>query len=226
MKITYLGQAGFLFETGGRRIIVDPYLSNSVAEIQPSNFRRFGVDERFLKLRPDFLVITHNHADHFDKETLKHYLNENSAVTVLSPCSVWQDIRQFGGTKNNYVLFNNGTVWTEKDIKFYAVKAEHSDSHAIGVIINAENKNYYITGDTLYNETIFDNLPCSNFDAVFLPINGKGNNMNYFDAANFAKRIGAKNIIPMHFGLFDELTAENFVVDNKIIPIPYQEIKI
>ena len=31
MKITWLGQAGLLFETEGMRIVVDPYLSNSVA---------------------------------------------------------------------------------------------------------------------------------------------------------------------------------------------------
>lgn len=30
MKITWLGQAGLLFETGETTILVDPYLSNSV----------------------------------------------------------------------------------------------------------------------------------------------------------------------------------------------------
>ena len=37
MKITWLGQAGLLFETNGVTIIVDPYLSDSVKEINPRN---------------------------------------------------------------------------------------------------------------------------------------------------------------------------------------------
>ena len=36
MKIVYLGQAGLLFDTNGMRILVDPYLSDSVAENEPS----------------------------------------------------------------------------------------------------------------------------------------------------------------------------------------------
>ena len=40
MKITWLGQAGLMMETGGRIILIDPYLSDSVAKINPLNYRR------------------------------------------------------------------------------------------------------------------------------------------------------------------------------------------
>ena len=66
MKITWLGQAGLLFETCGKTVIVDPYLSDSVARINPNNKRRVPTDERFLELKPDFLVLTHAHLDHTD----------------------------------------------------------------------------------------------------------------------------------------------------------------
>lgn len=36
MKTTWLGQAGILFETSGLKTIADPYLSDSVAEINPN----------------------------------------------------------------------------------------------------------------------------------------------------------------------------------------------
>ena len=51
MKITWLGQAGLLFETGGLTIVIDPYLSNSCQRLNPDSFRRVPVDERFLKLK-------------------------------------------------------------------------------------------------------------------------------------------------------------------------------
>lgn len=220
MQITWLGQAGLLFETNNKKIIVDPYLSNSVAKIQPQNYRRQPIDERFLKIKPDIIIITHNHTDHLDKETLCHYLNEESEITVLAPSGSWQEIRKFGGLKNNYVLFNSGTAWTENFAIFRAVKAEHSDEYAIGAIIQAENKNYYITGDTLYNERVFESLPDLPIEVLILPINGVGNNMNALDGESFAKRINAEYTIPVHFGMFDEMDGANISVKNKkILPI-------
>ena len=56
MKITWLGQAGLLLETDGKKIIVDPYLSQSVEKVNPKNYRRVPVDESFLKIKPDVIV--------------------------------------------------------------------------------------------------------------------------------------------------------------------------
>ena len=100
MKITWLGQAGLLMETCGKTIIVDPYLSNSVAKIQPHNERRVAVDTRFLKIQPDIILLTHNHIDHTDPETLCHYLSKDSEITVLASGNAWQNVRKtFGGIK-------------------------------------------------------------------------------------------------------------------------------
>ena len=52
MKITWLGQAGLLFETAEKKIMIDPYLSNSVESINPKNYRRVAVDEDLFKIRP------------------------------------------------------------------------------------------------------------------------------------------------------------------------------
>lgn len=225
MKITWLGQAGLLFETEGKKILIDPYLSDFVKTVNPKNYRRVPVDERFLQIKPDVILCTHNHLDHVDPETLKHYLREDTECLVLAPEGGWQEIRKFGGS-NNYVRFQNGTEWTEGGVRFRAVFAEHSDPYAIGVILSAEGKNYYVTGDTLYSERVFESLPDTELEAVFLPINGVGNNMNAADAARFAKRTGAKYAVPIHFGLFDELDPHTFEHPNRVIPRYYQEIKL
>ncbi len=225
MKITWLGQAGLMLETNGKTIIIDPYLSDSVEKIEPHNKRRVPVDKSFLEIKPDIIVLTHNHLDHTDPETLKYYLNENSQVCVLASYNAWQTVRkQLGGLKNNYVAFNCGTTWTEDGIEFEAVYAEHSDDYAIGVVIKAEDKKYYITGDTLYNEKVFSDLP-TDIDYVFLPVNGRGNNMNMADAKRFCERIGAV-AIPMHCGLFDEIDMNGFEYENKIVPEFYKEIGV
>lgn len=224
MKVTYLGQAGLLFERCGFKIMMDPYLSDSVEKINPKNYRRIPVNESFFSIKPDVMLFTHNHLDHYDPETVSHFITESSDITVLAPKSVWDEVRKIG-ENNNYILFNRHTEWTENEIKFTAVKAEHSDITPIGVIIDDGERKYYVTGDTLYNEEIFADIP-SDIYALFLPVNGVGNNMNMTDAARFAKRINAERTIPIHIGMFDELTANGFYCENKVIPKIYEEIML
>ncbi|MBQ9116475.1 MAG: MBL fold metallo-hydrolase [Clostridia bacterium] len=226
MKITWIGQAGLLFETDKVKIIVDPYLSDSVFKVNPANYRRVPVDERFLAIEPDYLLFTHDHLDHYDPETAPVYLERAHKMTVLCPESVWGEARKHGGV-HNYVCFDRGTVWTADGLRFTAVKATHSDFSAIGIIIEdlSDGRKYYITGDTLYNHGIFSDLP-DDLYAIFLPINGVGNNMNATDAAEFAKRSGAKYAVPIHFGMFDQLSPEAFQCENRVIPEIYKEIKL
>ena len=224
MKCIWLGQAGFLFRNHGFKIMGDPYLSNSVERINPKNYRRVPVNESFFEIKPDVMIFTHNHLDHYDPETVEKFITENSDILVLAPKSVWDEVRKIGGN-NNYVLFNRHTSWTENGIKFTAVKAEHSDSAPIGVIIDDGEKKYYITGDTLYNEEIFEDIP-DDIYALFLPVNGVGNNMNMTDATHFAKRVNAEKTVPIHIGMFDELTTEEFDCVNKVIAEIYKEIEL
>ncbi len=224
MKITYLGQAGLLFETENTKIMIDPYLSNSVEKIEPKNYRRQPIDESCFDIKPDILVLTHNHLDHTDPETLEKLFSKHSGICVLASKNAWNTVRKYGGN-NNYVMFNRGTEWTEKGIRFKAVHAEHSDDSAVGVLISCEGKTYYVTGDTLYNKKVFEDINVP-IDVLFLPINGIGNNMNVCDAARFAAKIGAKKTVPIHFGMFDDLNPEKFVYENRVIPEIYKEIRL
>ena len=224
MQVTWLGQAGLLFRKNGFRIMIDPYLSDSIGTLNPSKHRSFPVDEKVFLIKPDVMIFTHDHLDHFDPETAEKFLHENSSVAVLSPRTVWEKVRNYPGN-HNYILLSPGTTWTEKGIRFTAVKAEHSDPNAIGIILDDGEKKYYITGDTLYNEEIFAHIP-KDIYAVFLPINGQGNNMNMTDAANFAARIGAKFTVPIHYGLFDDIQIDTFEVTNKITLKLFEEMEI
>lgn len=225
MKVTWLGQAGLLVRSsGGVKILIDPYFSDCVGKIDPEKHRRIPVEEWLWNIEPDVLVFTHDHIDHYDPETAPYFLEKNIPITVLSPTSCWNKARQFGG-KHNYVQFDVLTEWTEKDIHFTAVKAVHSDPYAIGVLIENNEKTIYITGDTLYSRKIFDQLPNS-LDAVFLPINGVGNNMNAVDAALFAQKCGAKLAVPLHWGMMDTLNPETFIFEPKHIPVLYREFEI
>ena len=226
MKVTWLGQAGLLFDNGRTKIMVDPYLSNSVAKVNPLNDRRVPIDESLFEITPDVMIFTHDHLDHYDPETAPRFLTKQGRMTVLAPSSVWQKARQYGGG-HNYVEFDRHTEWSEHGFRFSAVKAAHSDAYAIGVVIEdlSEGKVYYVTGDTLYNTEIFEDLP-EKIDAVFLPVNGVGNNMNAIDALRFAERTGAKHAVPIHVGMFDELSPEIFEAENRLILKLYETVEV
>ena len=226
MKVTWLGQAGLYFEFDGLSVMIDPYLSDSVGRVNPASHRRVPVDERLFSLRPDVLVFTHSHLDHYDPETAERFLRAGKPMTVLAPSSVWGEVRKTG-CGHNYVLFDRLTEWTEGPVRFLAVRAVHSDPAAIGVVLQElrTGKNWYVTGDTLYSRAILEDLPEA-VEAVFLPVNGLGNNMNMADAARFAAGTGAKAAVPLHIGLFDSLDAADFRCAGKVIPDFYKPIPL
>ena len=227
MNLTWLGQGGVHLEIGGLSVLVDPYLSDAIGKSNPDRVRRIPIDESFLALTPDVLIFTHDHLDHYDPDTAPHFLHKTEkAMTVLCPSSVWRRARTEGGG-HNYVQFNRHTEWTEGSLRFRAVKAEHSDDYAIGVLIEdlSEKKVVYVTGDTLYSREVISDVDTA-VDVILLPINGAGNNMNHTDAARFAAAVGAKLAIPIHYGLYDTLDPTAFSYDTRrILPI-YNTITI
>ena len=222
-KVTYIGQAGLIFEKDGVTVMIDPYLSNYVEKVESRNYRRQPIDESIFDIKPDIMIFTHDHIDHYDPETAPRFITKETRITVLGPSSVMK-IARIRDSENNFVQFNAGTTWTEKGFKFTSVPAEHSDPFAVGVIIDDGERKYYVTGDTLYSERIFSHLPKDIF-ALFLPVNGKGNNMNMTDAADFARRVGAERVVLFHVGMFDNINPRDFDCENRIIPEIYKEIE-
>lgn len=221
MKVTWLGQAGLLFAVGEQRILIDPYFSDSVEKVNPASRRRMPAPDWVWDIRPDVLLFTHDHLDHYDPETAPRILRSREKITVLCAPATWEKARACGGG-HNYIRFARHSEWTQGGVRFAAVKAEHSDPAPIGVVIEAEGKTIYVTGDTLYSRAIFPDLP-QGIDVIFLPVNGAGNNMNAADAARFAAQTGAKRVVPLHVGLFDDLTPDVYPGGNKWALTPFKE---
>ena len=141
MKVTWLGQAGYLFESNaGTRIMIDPYLSDRLRELNGENFHReVPIKEEYLDMQLDALVLTHCHADHTDPGTLERLLKNKQPMCVLAPLNTWRDIRGTYGGGHNYIQFDRGIQWTLGDVTLKAVFAAHTDERAIGVIIEADD---------------------------------------------------------------------------------------
>lgn len=206
MTITWLGQAGFLIETrAGTKIMIDPYLSDRLHQLNGEDFvREVPIDEAYLHMQPDALVLTHCHADHTDPATLEPLLRDKEPICVLAPLNTWRDVRAQYGGGHNYVQFDRGVQWSMKDVTLRAVFALHTDERAIGVIIQADGKTVYHTGDTLYHRDIPSWIDCP-IDTLILPINGQGCNMNVLDACKLTKLLSPKSVLPMHYDMFKKM---------------------
>ena len=229
MKVTWLTHSGLFFDSGKLKIMVDPYLSDSVGKSCPEKKRRMPVNEKYFDAAPDVILITHDHLDHLDFETLGELIRRaEKPITFLASENAYGKLLALGGG-HNYVLLAPHSVWSQGGVTFYSVKAEHSDRTAAGFIIDDAKKTYYVSGDTLYNYDVIDDvldLVENGVDYAFLPIGGVGNNMNAKDAADFAYEIGARCAVPVHYGLFDDIDPAEFDFEDALILMPYEERKL
>lgn len=208
MKITWLGQFGLLIETGGKLIMTDPYLTDSIFERGVERCRRTVPPEpQLLSLRPDMLLLTHDHSDHLDVPSLRCLLSGDSPADVLCAANAWTKVRAEIGGAHNYVCMAPGTEWSTDYAHVRAVPAFHSDPTALGFVIHAEGKTVYLTGDSLYSPRLSAAVS-EPVDAMFTVINGVGNNMNCIDAARLAREIDPGFAVPVHWGLFAALSAD------------------
>lgn len=200
MRITFLGQSGYILKSGNSEIIIDPYLSDSVnhAAGRP---RMLPIPLNPNEISCDAVICTHNHLDHLDPDTVskiptgQFFITTNEGKGTLAALGI-----------NNVAALNIGDSIKVGDFEITAVFAEHT-VEAFGVIVRAEGKTLYFSGDTLFNEKLFkiaDYKP----DITFICINGRLGNMNVKEAIVTAEKIGAEINIPNHYDMF-ESNSEN-----------------
>lgn len=194
MKIKFLGQSGYLLKTENSEIIIDPYLSDSVNRVA-GRPRVLPIPIDPQDINCDAVIFTHNHLDHLDPDTVKGIPVDQFFITTNEGKI---ELEKFG--KTNVATLNAGESITVGDLEITAVFADHT-VEAFGLIVKAENKTLYFSGDTLYNEKLFD-IAQYNPDITFICINGRLGNMNVEEALVVAEKIGAKINIPNHYDMF------------------------
>jgi L-ascorbate metabolism protein UlaG (beta-lactamase superfamily) len=101
------------------------------------------------------------------------------------------------------MLFDRGVEITLDGVRFVSNYACHSDERPIGVTIVGDGKVLCHTGDTMYHRQLLEDLP-RGADALLIPINGQGYNMNVVDAARLVRYLIPTTVYPMHWDLFKQ----------------------
>lgn len=200
MKIRFLGQSGYVLKSGNTEIIIDPYLSDSVNRVA-NRPRTLPVPINPKNIRCDAVICTHNHLDHLDPDTVTEINEKQFYITTNEGVA---ELKKLG--RENAAALNVGDIIKVGDFQITAVFADHT-VEAFGLIVKAENKTLYFSGDTLFNEKLFK-ISEYKPDITFICINGRLGNMNVNEALITAKKIGAKINIPNHYDMF-ESNSEN-----------------
>ncbi len=208
MRLTWLGQGGFLFESGTARITVDPYLTDWLGD---KGFTRlFDPPVSIEELAPTLLVCTHDHGDHLDPEGIPKICALHPKAQLAGPGSVIAHARQLGVSQDRLQTVNAGESMTHQGIALAATPAQHTED-SIGLIIEGDDRRIYLSGDTEFSEDLPEQvatMAAGPIDLVLICINGRYDNMNAQDAARTVEQLHPRCAVPMHYGMFPENTAD------------------
>ncbi len=221
MKITYLGQMCYLIETGGLKIVTDPYFSNTCD--RDGSVRKYAPPVTLNEIMPDIIIISHEHRDHLDAATLAPFYRLRRRSFTLVPEPIARCITEIGGEAVEMSApeaaklgesFRLGTVTVT------AIPCAHTELHReangnfreLSYLIEAEGKKIFFGGDMSMYDGLFELLCEISPDAMLLPVNGRDyfrtsrgiiGNLDSNEAAELAAKVGASMFIPGHHDLYE-----------------------
>ncbi len=193
--VRYLGHSAFEVVLDGRRILIDPWLSNpkSVASLKDYTGN------------VDIVVVTHDHGDH---------LGEAIDLLKANPKAVFAAIYELallagekGIPQDRIIGGNIGGPMNVAGTRIMLTPALHSAERGspTGVMLLGKEATIYHAGDTgLFAEmALLGEL--YKIDIAMLPIGGHFT-MDPYQAAKAVEMLKPRIAIPMHYGTFPMLT--------------------
>ncbi|RYE13340.1 MAG: hypothetical protein EOP34_09030, partial [Rickettsiales bacterium] len=162
IKATFINHSTVLIQLDEINILTDPVWSNRVSPftfVGPKRVRNPGID--LDKLPPiDLILISHDHYDHLDIETLK-ILDKKFKPIIIAGINI-------NSILNNYNLSCTELNWWEKtdfkNLKINFLPAKHwsgrkgffGNNYTLwgSFLIESENYKIYFAGDTAYSDHI------------------------------------------------------------------------
>ena len=239
VALWWLGQAGFALRWGQRAFLIDPYLSDSLAEKYKGHIfphvRMIPVPVAPETLKEiDWVFCTHRHTDHMDPATLTSLLH-NSACRAIVPCAVLAHaLENIGLEADRTTCVNAGQhVMLDENVGLHPIPAAHEtltvntcgEHHFLGYILQLGDIRIYHSGDCVPYDNLEKNLRGLKPDIALLPVNGRDEyrrshnvpgNFHFEEALQICRNAGIAYLIPHHFGMFEFNTLDPADLQRKI----------
>ncbi len=249
LTLYWLGQAGFVFDTPQLRIIIDPYLSDSLeAKYRgtPSPHDRMvpaPVTPQELG-KVDLVLCTHQHTDHLDGETLRPLALRLPKLRFVVPAAAFNLARErIGVDRDRLIAVNAGqTLEPLAGLGVTVLRAAHealeidADGHhkCLGYGITLGRHRVFHSGDTI--PFAGQDAEVRNFAAhiALLPVNGRSSllkdagfagNLTLAEASGLTARCGIPSMIAHHHGMFAFNTADPRAIDAAASSTSFQMLR-
>ena len=242
--VVWLGHASLWIGIGGVSVAIDPVLGNI-----PMFRRHTPLPFPKEVLKADLILITHAHYDHFDAPSLIELLRLNPDVTVVAPQGFWRYLKRLVPRERCFELewwesvMVCGLFITLTPAKHWSRRTPFDTNRALwgGYVIQNHEHCVFHAGDTAYDAHFAEIAEHFAIDEAFLPIGAyrpeevmKENHLDPAEAVQAFRDLGAKRLIPIHYGTFrlsDEPLDEppqilSRIVESAVEPIDVQMLRI
>jgi L-ascorbate metabolism protein UlaG (beta-lactamase superfamily) len=215
--LVYFGHSSYFIQVRGKRFLIDPVFSGNAAPLPGSNKSFSGTDIYTATDMPeiDYLLITHDHYDHLDYETILEL--KSKVKTVICGLGVGSHFDYWGYDSSKIIEKDwNESLVLNDSLTLYTATARHFSGRSftrnntlwLSFILQTPNLKLYLGGDSGY-DTHFAELGemFGGFDLVILD-NGQYNlawqaiHMLPDEVLRATKELNAKRLFPVHSGKF------------------------
>ena len=232
----WLGQAGFVLNTANWQLLIDPYLSDSLArKYAGKSLAHVRMMEPPLRVeevsRLDFVLCTHRHGDHMDPETIRCLAEKHSQCQFVVPAPERDYMLSLGVAPDRLI----GAVAEEQitlaaDLKVLPLPAAHERfkqdalwrHHYLGFLLSAANHRIYHSGDCIPFAGLASRLRELTCEVGLLPVNGRDKfresqgipgNFTLEEAIQLCAEAEIKTMIAHHYGMFEFNTVATESID-------------
>lgn len=221
LKISYLGQCGFLLDFGHTRVVTDPYLSDYVDQAASTADwawrRRYRPPTDLAALSPDLVLISHAHEDHMDPWTIGAYLRSGGKARFVCPAPEAGRLKAMGAADVIGARAEEPLCFGE--VRVTPIACAHTEFHRdasgnyheLSYLIEGRGMCLLFGGDMSLYPGLEERLRAARPSLLLLPVNGRDElrtargiigNLTSGEAAGLAARLGAP-FVPMHHDLYE-----------------------
>lgn len=236
VSLYWLGQAGFVIDADGKRIVIDPYLSDSLA----GKYRNSPYSHARMAPPPitpdeigaiDLVLCTHHHTDHMDGETLTALAARQPHLKFVVPAaSVELAMQRIGVGTSRLILVDAGLQCEVEGISVTVLRAAHEtlerDAEGryrfLGYGLAFGGVKIFHSGDTVPFDGQVEEIRSFHPDLALLPVNGRSDTLSKAGfAGNFmleeaillCERCKIDSMIAHHYGMFAFNTVSSISID-------------
>ena len=222
----WLGQAGFILSCKGVRVVIDPYLSDSLAikyrgqEFPHQRMMPPPVEPEELR-GVDWVFCTHAHSDHMDPGTLPVLAKNNRDCRFLVPRAEAANAVARGVPNERLVLIDgHERMELGGGLSVEALPAAHEELERddqgcfrfLGYCLRMGGVIFYHSGDCVPYAGLAYRLAQMGPDVALLPVNGRDEyrrsrrvpgNFTIAEAIALCKQSAVPVLFAHHWGMFD-----------------------